>query len=347
MALEVALAGVRTAVMERLDASLLTVPDSPTAEELAAKRAAVAELWRQFAGEWGALLRLAARAALGRARMHVEHAVRALAASADVPETATQCAEGGSRAGRFADVTDEDVAEGARRLADAGDVSPNTRRAYGSALRGLDAWLDERRPGRALDDAALAEYLTVLDAKRRCASSAAQVVAAAKRRANLRGETPPAGAKTRKLLRSYRRAAGPGRGQVRGISWEEADRMRDRAAAAGDARGLRDAALIAVASDALLRVSEVSNVQVADVSFEDDGTARLLVRRGKTERAGRGELLFLGPAAATRVRKWTDAAGIRDGALFRRVRRGGAVAKLAWARPPCGGPSSGGRRTRA
>lgn len=207
-------------------------------------------------------------------------------------------------------------------------MSPNTRRAYDSALRGLDAWLDERRPGQALDDAALAEYLAVLDAKRRCASSAAQVVAAAKRRARLRGEPPPAGAKTRKLLRGYRRAAGAGRGQVRGISWEEADRMRDRAAAAGDARGLRDAALIAVTSDALLRVSEVSNVQVADVSFEDDGTARLLVRRGKTDRAGRGELLFLGPAAAVRVREWTAAAGIRDGALFRRVRRGGAVAKL-------------------
>ena len=38
-----------------------------------------------------------------------------------------------------------------RRLVEA-SVSPNTRRAYASALRRLDAWLD----GRELDDAALA-----------------------------------------------------------------------------------------------------------------------------------------------------------------------------------------------
>ena len=102
--------------------------------------------------------------------------------------------------------------------------------------------------------------------------------------------------------------------------------MGDLAASAGDARGLRDAALIAVTSDALLRVSEVANIQVEDVVFEDDGTARLLVRRSKTDQRGTGALLFLGPRTAALVRDWSAHAAITKGPLFRRLNRAGSVA---------------------
>ena len=104
--------------------------------------------------------------------------------------------------------------------------------------------------------------------------------------------------------------------------------MRDVAAGAGDRRGLRDAALIAVTADAMLRVSEVANAQAEDVTFEDDGTARLLVRSGKTDQAGRGVVLFLGAPTATQVREWIAAAGICEGALFRRLSRGGALSEF-------------------
>lgn len=219
-----------------------------------------------------------------------------------------------------------DVAEGERRLAAAGDVGRNTRRAYESALRGLDAWLHERHPGEPPNDAAIAEYLAVLAAQGRCVSSAAQAVAAVKWRAKSLGGASLVGEKTAEALRRYRRVAHAGPGQVRGISWEEADRMCDLAAGAGDVRGLRDAALISVASDALLRVSEVSDVRVDDVAFEDDGSARLLLRRSKTDRQGRGALLFLGPRTAELVQEWIAAAGVKEGALFRRIHRTGRVA---------------------
>lgn len=227
---------------------------------------------------------------------------------------------------RFAAITEQDVAEGRERLDAAGDVAPNTRQAYVSALRGLDAWRRERRAGPPLDDALLAEYLAVLAAQKRCVASAAQVVAAAKWRAKQRGEASPVGEKTAEALKRYRKSAPAGPGQVRGISWEEADRMGDLAAGEGDAHGRRDAALIAVASDALLRVSEVSNMQVKDIAFEDDGSARLLVRRSKTDRRGRGALLFLGPRTAYLVRQWMAAAKVDKGALFRRIDRAGGVA---------------------
>ena len=99
----------------------------------------------------------------------------------------------------------------ARRLVEA-SVSPNTRRAYASALRRLDAWLD----GRALDDVALAAYLAELHDAGRASSSASMAVAAACFRAKLRGQPSPAGERPARVLAGYRRTVSDrGRGQAR------------------------------------------------------------------------------------------------------------------------------------
>ena len=297
---------------------------SPLAGELAARLGVIAGLWRRLAEERMALSNLLERAAIGfQARQAEVSIARDRPGDAESPKRLG----GGERGrGKGVAVPNHDVAEGERRLATAGDVGENTRRAYESALRGLDAWLRECRPGEAPNDSALADYLAVLAARGRCVSSAAHVVAAVKRRARQQSSRSPVGERTAEALRRYRRVARAGPDQVRGISWEEADRMRDLAASAGDVRGLRDAALISVASDALLRVSEVSNVQVDDIVFEDDGSARLLLRRSKTDRQGRGALLFLGPRTAELVREWAAAGGVKQGPLFRRIHRAGSVA---------------------
>ena len=297
--------------------------DAALGPELAARLCVIAGLQRQLAEERMALSGLLERAAIR------SQAGQVVSIAGDVPDAAEppeSLGESGSEGSKFAAVPNHEVAEGERRLAAAGDVGENTRRVYESALRGLDAWLRERRPGEAPNDTTLAEYLAVLAAQGRCVSSAAQVVAAVKRRTKLQGGDSPVGEKTAEALRRYRRVARAGPDQVRGISWEEADRMRDLAASAGDTRGLRDAALISVASDALLRGSEVSNVQVDDIMFEDDGSARLLLRWSKTDRQGRGALLFLGPRTAELVQEWAAAAGVKRGPLFRRIHRAGSVA---------------------
>ena len=301
--------------------SLDTAQGSAFAQDLTAQWVVVADSWRRLVHECASLSRLVVRMAVALTCVWMERNVTAQAALA----AAGPCEESSPAARTFDDVTEEDVAEGTRRMADAGDVAENTLRTYDSALRGLDAWLSERRPGQALDDAALAEYLVVLKSRGRSAASAGQVVAAAKRRAVQQGEASPAGRDTAEMLRRYRRTPKAGRGQVRGISWEEADEMCDLAARSGGSRGLRDAALVSMTSDAMLRVSEVASVRVEDVAFEDDGTARLLVRSGKTDQTGRGAVLFLGMPTATRVREWMAVAGIREGPLFRRLPRGGAV----------------------
>ena len=59
--------------------------------------------------------------------------------------------------------------------------------------------------------------------------------------------------------------------------------------------------------------------------FPSDGSARLLVRRSKNDRRGRGALLFLGRRTAQLVREWMAAAKVETGALFRRMHRAGSI----------------------
>ena len=63
-------------------------------------------------------------------------------------------------------------------------------------------------------------------------------------------------------------------------------------------RALKDVAIAAVLRDALLRRSEAAALRWQDVSFRSDGTARVTVRRSKTDQLGEGAVLFIGKDAA-------------------------------------------------
>jgi integrase len=52
----------------------------------------------------------------------------------------------------------------------------------------------------------------------------------------------------------------------------------------------------------LARRSEVVALQVEDVTFADNGTATVLVRRSKTDAAGEGVVLWLSPRTTTALR---------------------------------------------
>ena len=158
------------------------------------------------------------------------------------------------------------------------------------------------------------------------AASAALTVAALRRavrdsaRAGHRCAVDPVGPITLERLERFRReAAGRGPGQVAPVLWEDADTMSQRAEANDDHRGVRDAALIAVASDALLRVSEVSALSVSDVSFQRDGSARLSIGRSKTDQHGEGAVLYVCEDAAKRLARWITTGGVESGPLFRPV----------------------------
>ena len=76
---------------------------------------------------------------------------------------------------------------------------------------------------------------------------------------------------------------------------------------------LRDAAIICVMSDALLRVSECALLDVADGRIENDGTGRLTIRHSKTDQEGEGMMLYLGIPTVKRLSEWLSAADIETG----------------------------------
>ncbi len=207
-------------------------------------------------------------------------------------------------------------------------ISAGTRRAYRGALGRLDAWLG----GRALDDHALSEWIAGIHDRGLSPSSASLAVAACRFRAKMAGLENPAGPVTQRTLAGIRRSsAGRGRGQAAGVTWEEADLAVDRAMGEGTMRGLRDAALIAVGSDALLRVGEMVAIDVRDIERAPDGSAVLHIRRSKTDQEGMGATCYLGRRTVAVLDRWMAMAGVgQDGSnpddpVFRSVRKGGGV----------------------
>ena len=115
------------------------------------------------------------------------------------------------------------------------------------------------------------------------------MVAAIKFRAKLQGVPAPVGPATSRVLAGIRRMGRDrGRGQVQGVDFAHTGRRRGRGCRRRDPQRLRDAALIAVMSDGLLRVSELADLLVDDLAFEPDGDGRLTIRRSKTDQEGTG-----------------------------------------------------------
>ena len=82
---------------------------------------------------------------------------------------------------------------------------------------------------------------------------------------------------------------------------------------------IRERAMLCVAYDAMTRRSELTAINVEDLKFLEDGTGRLLIRRSKTDQAGEGHVAYLSRDSVRFVKAWLKAAGIKEGAVFRRI----------------------------
>lgn len=203
------------------------------------------------------------------------------------------------------------------------ELAGSTWQAYAGAVRRLRDAVGEA----PVTDLVLARYCNGLWKQGLSASSVEIVVAAVRWYVRATGGDLEAvvGRRVRRVLAGIRRGkGGRGRGRVDGLSWEEADRAVAQVELTGKVRDVRNAAIVAVMSDALLRVGEVSGLRVGDVEVEGEGT--VLVRRSKTDQEGAGEVLYLGRSTVWRVRRWMVMAGLDgkdDEALFQRLTRGG------------------------
>ena len=199
-------------------------------------------------------------------------------------------------------------------------VSANTQRVYRHALEKLEAW----RGKCALDDAMLAEYITHLHAQGKAPATISQVVAAVKWYAKYHGGQAVVGVITERTLAGVRRAGkGRGRGQVDGLDWQDVEKICDLAESTETLSGLRDAAMMRLMSDCLLRVGEVVAVNVEDIKTgvpDKSGFSTLTLHHSKTDQEGVGGMLYVGKPTLEAIERYRERGGIAGGPLFRRVR---------------------------
>ncbi len=209
--------------------------------------------------------------------------------------------------------------------------APSTRRNYELHVRRFARWAQEGciTQWDEITDRILAGFVEHLrDDVRLGHSSAALALSAIRTTARVMGCPIPDGMLTSAVLTTMRKSPEiqkRRRGQAKPIQWAQADTAAALAAAEGTVLGLRDAALYAVMSDAMLRTSEAVALNCEDIRIEEDGSGRLFVARSKTDPAGRGAWLYLGPPTVKRIRAWQREARIDEGPLLRQVRRGGSV----------------------
>ena len=87
----------------------------------------------------------------------------------------------------------------------------------------------------------------------------------------------------------------------------------------GDLQGLRDGALLSVAFDSGLRVSELAAIQIDDVDPQSNNRGILAIGKTKTDQEGEGRYAWLSVDTMRRIGAWLEASGLEDGPLFRRV----------------------------
>ena len=193
-------------------------------------------------------------------------------------------------------------------------MAENTRKAYQRALQSLTAWL----AGRTLSDALLANYITTLHEDGKSPATIGQLVAAVKWQLKHQSQETLNFPITQATLAGIRREGRDrGRGQVDGLIWQDVERVCIYAETEGTLAGLRDAAMIRLMSDCLLRISEVVAVNIGDLKEKT-----LTVRVSKTDQEGAGESLYVCDATRNVLNQYRERSNITRGALFRHIRRG-------------------------
>lgn len=199
-------------------------------------------------------------------------------------------------------------------------VADNTRRTYESVRKKFNGWLQRNQLRRS--DINLARYLSEIHAtSKHRAQSLCEVTVAAERWFTKRTDKPSAvGPLTESVTDGIRRYSTASRGQVKGLLWEQADQVCDKQLRTNTLSGLRNAALICLGSDCLLRPSELQAVCVEHLTldFKSDRST-LWIPRAKTDQFSEGTAMHVGTPTAMVLFIWMRMSGIREGKVFRRV----------------------------
>jgi len=204
----------------------------------------------------------------------------------------------------------------------------NTLRAYGAAWREFENFAEGRNevslPAMPLT---VIEYLTALaDAGAKVNTIGVKLAAIAWRHRAAEVADPTVFEVVKANMAGIRRELGIAPNKKEPATLAEVQAML--ATLPDNLKGARDKALLLVGFAGAFRRSELVALDVADIRLGDKLT--IIVRRSKTDQEGKGTTKTIpaiggGLCPVKALRDWLDGAGIKSGAIFRRVDRHGHV----------------------
>lgn len=201
-------------------------------------------------------------------------------------------------------------------------IPENTRRAYRADWADWTAWAAARGiPALPASPAHVAAYLTDLAASRKT-STVARRLAAIRKAHELSGHsTPTVHPIVQGAMKGVRREKGSRAEGKAPLVMSDIEKML--AATKDDLVGKRTRALLLIGFAGAFRRSELANLESQDLSWSDKGVV-VLVRRSKTDQDGEGHtkaIPYVGGkmCAALALAQWLNAAGIRNGPVFRGI----------------------------
>lgn len=206
--------------------------------------------------------------------------------------------------------------------------SPNTIRAYGVAFRAFKAWCDlsglDSLPARP---ETVALYLSHRAQEGMKASSLAVAQSAIRYIHAGKGFPSPTDSQgVKDTVAGIRRTIGTAQTQKAPATVEAVAAMVS--GLGGNMRSSRDKALLLLGMAGAFRRSELVSLDVADLTFTENGLD-VLLRRSKTDQESKGALIAIPTGRNVKpvqaVRDWLDMSGITSGPLFRGVLKNGAV----------------------
>lgn len=223
-----------------------------------------------------------------------------------------------------------------------GAFADNTIRALAADSRIFAAWC--RESGRAMLPASSQTVADFIDAQAELKSRATveryrSSIAALHRAAGL--PNPCNDELVRLAVKRMSRAKGRRQKQAEPLNRPSIERMLERktptrlhrrvteAAREIPLIAMRNAALVAVAYDTLLRRSELVALLVEDLERGVDGSGTILVRRSKADQEAEGSIKYLAPDTMGHVTAWLAGASLERGPLFRPLTKGGLVGTAA------------------
>ena len=196
--------------------------------------------------------------------------------------------------------------------------SPNTLRSYFACFQSFEDWSTERGytpiPARP---SLVAAYVQSMSPELSPATLRNRICAIRKVHSLLRYEDPTGDELVNLDIRRARRSMTARPRQARGITPEVLQKMIG--VQPDNVTGVRNAALLLVGYEILTRRSELTALKLDDLTFLGDGTAKIIVRRGKTDPYGSGRSGHLSRQTVSQLQEWLQCRSPNSDCLFQPI----------------------------